>query len=69
MSAARAAGAGHLDFVLERVGDSWNVRGPRDRCGGVFASREAALDFVRREGRALVRARPYRPPGVIGRTA
>ncbi|KTQ85286.1 hypothetical protein NS226_20290 [Aureimonas ureilytica] len=41
-------------FTLRPNGNgSWIVEGPCNGCGGIFVSREAALEFVRRERRAM----------------
>lgn len=43
-----------LAFTLRPDGDgSWIVEGPCNCCGGIFVSREAALEFVRAERRAM----------------
>ncbi|WAJ27250.1 hypothetical protein [Antarcticirhabdus aurantiaca] len=43
-----------LGFSLRRgAAGGWFVEGPSNCCGGIFVSREAALDFIKRERRSL----------------
>jgi hypothetical protein len=55
-----------LAFTLRPDGHgSWIVEGPCNGCGGIFVSREAALEFARRERRVLdevARHVCYTPP-------
>ncbi|MBB3936990.1 hypothetical protein [Aureimonas phyllosphaerae] len=67
MSAVSKIEPDPLAFTLRPGGHgSWIVEGPCNCCGGIFVSREAALEFARRERRALeevARHICYTPPG------
>ncbi|WP_427025432.1 hypothetical protein ACP4J4_05780 [Aureimonas ureilytica] len=54
MSAVSKVEPDPLAFTLRPDGHgNWIVEGPCNCCGGIFVSRDAALDFARRERRAL----------------
>lgn len=54
MSALSKVEPDPVSFTLRPDGHgSWIVEGPCNCCGGIFVSREAAMDFARRERRNL----------------